>query len=149
MNKIWIILKAKTLIGGDCGPTEIETSIGRSYDEGIEKFNSTAKFMMDSFKEDFSKAHNVNSNLSFKEYREIGASKSEFYDFGYSGYLFDGKIFSIRAQKVNEDNEAILEEDVVLLYSYNFEKEASVQLMTLNDDSEEVDSFYESINLSR
>lgn len=145
MNKIWIVLKAETIIEGDFNPSEIETTIGRSYDEGIEKFNSIAKTLMDSFKESFSKKHNVDSNLSFKEYRKIGALKSEFYDFGYSDYLSDGKIFSIRAEKLNEEGETILEEKVILLYSCDFEKETSVQLMTLNDDSETVDSFYKKI----
>lgn len=145
MNKVWIILKSKTITGENYSPTEIETSIGKTYEEGIEKFNSKAKDLMDSFKESFSKAHNIDIDKSFKECRKIGASKSEFYDFGYSEYLSDGKIFSIRAEKINENKEIILEEDVLILYSYNFEKESSVQLMTLNDNSKEVDFFYETI----
>ena len=145
MNKIWIVLKAETLLEGDFNPSEIETTVARSYSEGIEKFNYVAKALMDSFKENFSKKHNVDNNLSFKEYRKIGALESEFYDFGYSDYLSDGKIFSIRAEKINEEGQTILEEKVILLYSCDFEKETSVQLITLNDDSETVDSFYKNI----
>lgn len=146
MNKVWIILKAQTIIGDDYPPTDISTAIATSYEEGIVKFNVKAKEMMDAFKVNFSKAHKVDNNLSFKQYREIGMAKSEFYDFGYSDYLSDGKIFSIRQNKPNDCNETIIKEDVLLLYSYNFSKDADVQLMTLNDDSEYVDSFYKSIS---
>lgn len=145
MNNIWIVLKAETIIGGDFNPSEIETTVGRSYNEGVEKFNSIAKTVMDSFKESFAKEHNVDSSISFKECRKIGALKSEFYDFGYSNYLSDGKIFSIRAEKLDDEGETVLEEKVIVLYRCNFEKETSVQLMTLNDDSEAVDSFYQNI----
>ena len=142
MNKIWVIVGVNTYSYDN---TEMNTLVGKTYDDAVEQFKMLSKKYLNGEKERCAERYNVSNNLSFKEYKEIALSFGDVLDYGYASTGIEELTLSIRNHLTNRDGSCDTEEFIIHMYPCDFSKGNFSQLIPINGMVEDVDIFFNTL----